>query len=439
MVRIVKRRHLGPQKVYDIGVEKEHNFLLANGLVVSNCFNKSHSTAYAYITYQTAYLKANYPVEYMSVLLTSNSDNHEKVKQYRENCLEMGIEVCPPDINTSQKEFIPQGRKILFGLSAIKNLGEAAIENIMDAREKAGGKFKSFADFISRVNLRICNRKVLETLIYAGVFDSLHPNRCQLIENLELMINWAQKKQEEKQTGQLNIFDYVSQEFPDCEEAPAMSEVPDFSPLEKIRLEKEYLGFPVSEHPLKLYKEKVRLLSPINLKDLPEQKGRKKICVLAMITKIKHHLDKNNNKMAFITIEDPSQQVDGVVFARVYERVKNSILADTPLLIWGKIDIKNEQPQIIVDYLSKVEEMKLVFINLNPPQVTNESVAILKDILKGESKDKNKKNIPTFVRLQSEEENIIIRLGEEYWVENADETVSTLENAGFAAHLHYLV
>ncbi len=439
MVKIVKRRPLGQQKVYDIGVEKDHNFVLANGLVVSNCFNKSHSTAYAYITYQTAYLKANYPVEYMSVLLTSNSDNQEKVKQYRENCLEMGIEVCPPDINTSQKEFIPQGKKILFGLCAIKNLGEAAIENIMEARKKAGGKFKSFADFISKVNLRVCNRKVLETLIYAGVFDSIHPNRCQLIENLDLMINWAQKKQEERQTGQLNIFDYISQESPECEEAPTMSNVPDFSPLEKIKLEKEYLGFPVSQHPLKLYKEKVKLLSPVEVKDLPEIKSRKKVGILAMITKIRYHLDKNNKKMAFLTIEDASQQIDGIVFASVYEGIKDSIVADTPLIIWGRVDIKNEQPQIIVDYLSKVEEITPVFIQLNPSQVREETVVKLRDILKEKSKDKNKRNIPTFIKLESDRENIIIRLGEEYWVEKADETVSTLQNAGFVAYTHYLI
>ena len=130
MVKIVRRRSLGVQPVYDIGVANDHNFVLANELVASNCFNKSHSTAYAYVTYQTANLKANYPVEYMTALLTASSDSQEKIEKYRENCQKLGIEVLPPDINRSQKHFTPHQNHILFGFSAVRNLGEGAIENI---------------------------------------------------------------------------------------------------------------------------------------------------------------------------------------------------------------------------------------------------------------------------------------------------------------------
>ncbi|MFM7442252.1 MAG: trans-splicing intein-formed DNA polymerase III subunit alpha C-terminal partner DnaE-C, partial [Snowella sp.] len=167
----------------------------------SNCFNKSHSTAYAYVTYQTAYLKANYPVEYMTALLTASSDSQDKVEKYRENCQKMGINVEPPDINRSDKNFKPVGRRIIFGLSAVKNLGEGAIITILKSRKEAGGKFESFADFCLRIDLRVVNRRALETLIFSGAFDGLQPNRKQLIQDLDLVINWAQKRTKEKESG----------------------------------------------------------------------------------------------------------------------------------------------------------------------------------------------------------------------------------------------
>lgn len=449
MVKIVKRRSHGIQPVYDIGVEKDHNFLLANGLVASNCFNKSHSTAYAYVTYQTAYLKANYPVEYMSALLTASSDNQDKVEKYRENCLKMGIDVKPPDINLSQKEFTPQGKDILFGFSAVKNLGESAIDNILEVREEIGGKFANFADFISRVNLKTVNKRALETLVYAGAFDSIHPNRRQLLEGLDLMVTWAQKRHKEKETGQLNIFEQMmgnvtatvtetTKEI-DYSTAPQLPKIEDFSPQEKLKSEKEHLGFYVSEHPLKPLKDKIYILAPINLSDLSSEKSRDKICVLAMLNTIKSHIDKNGNNMAFLTLEDISGQVDGVIFASNYDQVKDNLLEDTPLIIWGKADNKNDKSQIIVNYMSKITDTKLVFIRLSPEIASNPSIqGKIKGILQEQSGDKNRANIPTFIIIDGLTERITIRLGDAYWVQDAYNTVEALRNASFDAYLQGL-
>jgi hypothetical protein len=142
MAKIISRQSLGVQPVYDIGVAQDHNFLLANSLVASNCFNKSHSTAYGFVTFQTAYLKANYPVEYMAALLTSNSGDQDKVQMHIANCIAMGIEVLPPDVNRSLVDFTPEDKSILFGLSAVRNVGLGAIECILKNREE-DGPFKS--------------------------------------------------------------------------------------------------------------------------------------------------------------------------------------------------------------------------------------------------------------------------------------------------------
>ncbi|WP_069792093.1 OB-fold nucleic acid binding domain-containing protein [Cyanobacterium sp. IPPAS B-1200] len=447
MVKIVKRRSHGIQKVYDIGVGKDHNFLLQNGLVASNCFNKSHSTAYAYVTYQTAYLKANYPVEYMSALMSASSDNQEKVEKYRENCLKMGIDVLSPNINFSQKEFTPQGEKIIFGLSAIKNLGENAIDNILEAREEAGGIFEDIGDFMARINLKTVNKRALETLVYAGAFDTIHDNRKQLLEGLELLISWSQKRHQEKESGQLNMLDLLSATPEDNSNqvvyanAPQLPKIEDFTPQEKLKSEKEYLGFYVSEHPLKPFVDSAKILAPINISDLGQQKSRTKICVVAMLTMIKPHIDKNGNTMAFLTAEDISGQVDAIVFASTYNEVKNQLREDTPVIIWGKADKnkKDDKPQMIVDYIEVIEQVKMVLISLNFNQADEPKLqGKLKSILQEQSGEKNKAKIPVFALLHDLQERIFIRLGNNYWVQNAENTVNALKNAGFNAYTQSL-
>lgn len=446
MVKIIKKRSLGQQKVYDIGVEKDHNFILENGLIASNCFNKSHSTAYAYVTYQTAYLKANYPVEYMSALLSASSDNQEKIEKYRENCLKMGIDVIPPNINISQKDFTPKGKEIIFGLSAIKNLGESAIENILKVRTEAGGKFNNFADFMSRINSKTVNRRALETLIYAGAFDCIHQNRRQLIEGLDLMVTWTQKKQKDKETGQLSIFGNLmetqteSQELISFNDAPSFPKIEDFSPQDKLKSEKEHLGFYVSEHPLKPIQESAKLLSPINLSDLAQQKKRQRICVVAMITNIKPHQDKNNNRMAFLDIEDITGLGSAVVFSSVYEQVSENLIEETPVIIWGKADVKDDKPQIIVDFIEPVDKIKMVLINLTPEEAIDaQQQQKLKSILPEQSGDKSRAKVPTMAIVNGETERIFVRFGDNYWVQSAEDTTQALENAGFSAYVQSLV
>lgn len=197
MVKIIAKKTLGIQNVYDIGVAQDHNFVIKQGFVASNCFNKSHSTAYGYVTYQTAYLKANYPLEYMAALLTANSADTDKVQRYISACVTMSIPIEPPNVNRSGIDFTPTDDKIVFGLSAVRGLGQGAISSILEARSE-GGEFKSLGDFCDRIDLRAVTRKTIESLIYCGAFDTILQNRQQLIHDLELTFNWAQSRAKDR-------------------------------------------------------------------------------------------------------------------------------------------------------------------------------------------------------------------------------------------------
>jgi len=333
------------------------------------CFNKSHSMAYAYITYQTAYLKANYPVEYMAALLTANRGDQDKVQKYIANCLKLGIEVEPPDINSSELTFTPLPKemtgdakdKILFGISAVKNVGEAAIENILAARQE-GGKFKSLPDLCDRVNLHSVNRRALEALIQCGAFDKIDKNRKQLVEDLEGVMKWAQDRKRDRESGQGNLFDLLGtnsfgQSVNTYESAPKAKLVKDYDPQEKLRWEKELLGFYVSEHPLKFLMQVSQDSDVVTLEQLADKKG--KVSVIVMLSAIKLVVTKKGDPMAILQLEDLTDQIKAVVFPKAYEQVKPYIVENAILQISGKIEKDGEEIQILVDTAKPVETVQV--------------------------------------------------------------------------------
>jgi DNA polymerase-3 subunit alpha len=439
VVKIVDRKSLGIQPVYDIGVERDHNFILANGKVASNCFNKSHSTAYGYVTYQTAYLKANYPVEYMAALLTASSGTQDKVQKYIGTCSSMGIDVLQPDINCSEIDFTPVAGKILFGLSAVRNLGQGAIECILNARN-TDGAFKSLADLCDRVDLRAVNRRALEALIYSGAFDSISPNRKQLIENLEALISWAQDRAKDRDSGQTNIFDILgstngTKNTNDAalESAPQPPNIPDFSAQEKLRLEKELLGFYVSDHPLKSVGQVAKLMSPINLSDLAEQNQRATLSAIVMLTDVKPIITKKGEPMAIVQMEDLSGQAEGVVFPKSYKQIEQFIKADARIIVWGKVDRKDEQIQMIIEDAEFIETVQMVVVELPPERVTKDGLTHLRTILKEYSGQKNHAKRPVLATVATSQQHQFVRFDSKYWVQDYKAAINALNNAGFPA------
>ncbi len=413
------------------------------------CFNKSHSTAYGFVTFQTAYLKAHYPVEYMAALLTAISGDQDKVQMYIASCLSMGIQVLPPDVNRSDVDFTPLDNQILFGLSAVRNLGLGAIEAIEQSRDQ-DGPFRSLADLCDRVDLRSVNKRALEALILSGAFESIVPNRQQLMKDLELVVEWAGARAKDREVGQGNIFDMLTGATPSASEsapttafesAPKALPIEDYEPQERLRLEKELLGFYISDHPLKDVQHSARILAPISLADLGDQPEKVTLSAIVMLSTVKPVTTKKGDSMAVLQMEDLSGHCESVVFPKAYARIGQHIKPDARLMVWGKVDRRDDRVQMIIDDAEPIESIRMVMVDLDPAIAGDiEQQYRLRNVLKvlqGENKFAAK--TPVIAVIRTRDQRQAVRLGSQFRVQNAEAAVAALQAAAFRARATPLI
>jgi DNA polymerase-3 subunit alpha len=363
-------------------------------------FNKSHSAAYALVAYQTAYLKTHYPVEFMAALLTAETSKPENVVKYIGECRELGISVQPPDVQISGAQFTPcvsgDGQAIRFGLAAVKNVGGNAIESILKARAEVGGRFKSFWEFCEKVDLRVMNSRVIQSLIKAGALDSLG-TRAALMKSVDKAMERAQKAQKDAaqgQTGLFGLFDEGPRVGQDADELP---KVADWEEGERLANEKEVLGFFVSGHPLDKYAEKLRNLSGvISTAEALERKPPEKrwgsqadpadeIQVAGMILGLRVQKTKREGKLyAQGWLEDAAGKIEIVCFPRDYEKLAGQLKMESAVLMRGTLTGDEESaPKISVSSIQSLDEVQVklpmgVRIRINLDRATEEMFAGLK-------------------------------------------------------------
>jgi DNA polymerase-3 subunit alpha len=319
-------------------------------------FNKAHATCYGLIAYQTAYLKANYTVEYMTCVLTAFRDNEEKVAATVAECRRLGIEVLPPDIHRSDKEFTVEGGAIRFGLIAVKNVGEGAIESMVAARHE-GGPFRSLADLCSRIDIRLANRKVLESLAKVGALGVFgHP--AAILAGLDDALAAAAAAQRDRQTGQTSLFDMAGLDAPDGaaleKPLPIVSEAP---LRERLRWEKELLGLYLSEHPMGEVAAQVSEFVNAYSGDLADEAlDGQRIVLGGIVTALRQVVTKARQAMAVATVEDIQGSVEVVVFPRVFEQTAPLWQDGAILLIGGRVDHRGEAAQVLADTVVEWEE-----------------------------------------------------------------------------------
>lgn len=381
-------------------------------------FNKSHSACYAVLTYQTAWLKVHYPAEFMAALLTSVAGNSDKVQAYIEECRRLGVEIIPPDVNHSRFKFTSTGGRVAFGLSAVKNVGQTAIEAIVSERE-SGGRYTSLYDFCSRVDLRVVNKRVLESLVRCGAFTSTGANRAQLLASLDAALEKANATQRSKQSGQLSMFDMLGLAQPTPQVEFRLPSVAEFPPDELLAMEKELLGMYVSGHPLDQYRRSLKSRITVPLSELGELDSGTAVVVGGRAIESKRITTKTGKPMMFCTLEDYEGAAEVVLFPECTQKYGALVQPERILVIEGKANRRDENMTVIADVIKQISpDNQALLVRYSDDLVSR--LGYLKTLL-------TRYPGPTPVYLSRPSSDRLILADEKFWCDCSEELVAEVK------------
>lgn len=340
-------------------------------------FNKSHSAAYALVAWQTAYLKAHYPAEFMAAMLTSIMDT-QKVPRYIELARRMELEILPPDINASMANFSVDHEAIRFGLAAVRNVGDAAIASIVEARQ-ADGRFKSLLDFCKRIDTSTINKRMLESLIKCGAFDSLGAKRSQLLAIMDAAMSEAQREKRDAMNGQLGLFgEDIGETY-----ALKLPDIPEASMPERLNWEKENTGFYITGHPLDEFRASLKNLPTIEFIQHGGVKDKQVVRIGGMVTEAKRITTRKGDTMCFLTIEDYTERLEVTVFPRVFYVNTAVLVPDMPLIIQGRVDVDDDAGvKLLADKVWNLKEYKSEYYLKLSTTAASEVKQELKELIK---------------------------------------------------------
>lgn len=391
-------------------------------------FNKSHAAGYALVAYQTAYLKTHYPAEFMAATLSSEMDHTDRIVVLIEECRRMGLKILPPDINESVYRFLPGRNCIRYGLGGVKNVGYGAIDSIVQSRTQHG-PFRSIFDFTGRIDLRLVNKKVLESLILSGSLDSLPGTRRQKYESIDNALQWGQRTQEEKRLGQTNMFAVLKDGAEQGHvEEPALQDIEEYPKYQSLAQEKALLGFYLSGHPLKKYEQDLMVYSRPTVQHIQQLQPGNEVRVGGIISSIRTRYSKRGNKlMAYGVLEDLTGSVELVIFPKIYEQYQALLYEDNIVFIQGRIsDREEETKKILCDEAIAFDKIiprftKSVSLNFRTTSLEKEALHQIGEIL-----ESSKGTVPVFIEVETKQGDRISMESDRYIVQPTIEMIDKL-------------